>query len=51
MQEFNKSIEETIKETESTLHGLSSLQAEERLQKNGPNELEAHLLYQCGNAL
>ena len=41
MQEFNKSIEETIKETESTLHGLSSLQAEERLQKNGPNELEA----------
>lgn len=41
MQEFNKSIEETIKETESTLHGLSSLQAEERLQKNGTNELEA----------
>lgn len=41
MQEFNKSIEETIKETESTLHGLSLLQAEERLQKNGPNELEA----------
>lgn len=41
MQEFNKSIEETIKETESTLQGLSSLQAEERLQKNGPNELEA----------
>ena len=41
MQEFNKSIEETIKETESTLHGLSSLHAEERLQKNGPNELEA----------
>ena len=41
MQEFNKTIEETIKETESTLHGLSSLQAEERLQKNGPNELEA----------
>ena len=41
MQEFNKSIEETIKETESTLHGLTSLQAEERLQKNGPNELEA----------
>ena len=41
MQEFNKSIEETIKETESTLHGLPSLQAEDRLQKDGLNELEA----------
>lgn len=41
MQEFNKTIEETIKETESTLHGLSSLQAEDRLQKDGLNELEA----------
>ena len=41
MQEFNKTIEETIKETESTLHGLPSLQAEDRLQKDGLNELEA----------
>ena len=41
MQEFNKTIEETIKETESTLHGLTSLQAEDRLQKDGLNELEA----------
>ena len=41
MQDFNKSIEQILKEKQTTQNGLTSLEAKERLEKDGPNELEA----------
>ena len=41
MQDFNKSIEQIVKEKQTTQNGLTSLEAKERLEKDGPNELEA----------
>lgn len=41
MQDFNKSIEQIVQEKQTTQNGLTSLEAKERLEKDGPNELEA----------
>ena len=40
MKEYLKSVEEVLKDTNSTQNGITSSQAKERLEKNGANKLK-----------